>query len=71
MYTVTARFLQAIAESHDVVVEVVLIRTDGTSETLDVTGGSVSVDRNASVRRTCTVTLADPTLIPRTRRPRQ
>ena len=66
MYTVTARFLQAIAESHDVVVEVVLIRTDGTSETLDVTGGSVSVDRNASVRRTCTVTLADPTLIPRT-----
>lgn len=66
MYAVSDRFLQAIAESHDVAVEVVLIRTDGTSETLDITGGSVSVDRSASVRRTCTVTLADPTLIPRT-----
>lgn len=66
MYPVSDRFLQAIAESHDVAIEVILVRTDGTAETLNITGGSVSVDRNSSVRRTCSVTLADPTLIPRT-----
>lgn len=66
MYAVSDRFLQTIAESHDVAVEVILVRTDGTSETLDITGGSVSVDRSSAVRRTCTVTLTDPTLIPRT-----
>ncbi|MFG2748003.1 DUF5047 domain-containing protein [Streptomyces xanthophaeus] len=66
MYAVSDRFLQAITESHDVAVEVILVRTDGTSEALDITGGSVAVDRSSSVRRTCTVTLADPTLIPRT-----
>ncbi|MFH9798111.1 DUF5047 domain-containing protein [Streptomyces virginiae] len=66
MHAVSARFLQAIAESHDVATEVILIRTDGVAETLDITGGSVSVDRNRAVRRTCSVTVADPALIPRT-----
>ena len=64
--TVTARFLQTIVEDHVPVTEVVLFRTDGGVETLDHTGGSVSVDRGSQCRRTCTVTLADLTLIPRT-----
>lgn len=66
MYAVTPRFLAAIAESHDVVTQVILVRTDGQTETLAITGGSVSVDRSSAARRTCSVTLADPTLIPRT-----
>ncbi|MCP3820058.1 DUF5047 domain-containing protein [Streptomyces sp. A3M-1-3] len=66
MYPVSARFLAALAESHTVVTEVVLFKTDGGVERLDHTGGSVTVDRGSAVRRTCTVTLPDPALIPRT-----
>lgn len=67
MYTVSDRFLAALAESHTPTVEVKLFRTDGRVETLEsITGGSVPVDRGASTRRTCSVTLADPQLIPQT-----
>lgn len=66
MYPVSARFLARLAEDHTPVTEVVLFRADGGVETLPHTGGSVTVDRSASVRRTCTVDLADTTLIPRT-----
>ncbi|MEU1778095.1 DUF5047 domain-containing protein [Streptomyces abikoensis] len=64
MYPVSTRFLAALAESHTVVTEVTLFRTDGRVETLEHTGGSVTVDRGQAIRRTCTVTLADPSLIP-------
>jgi hypothetical protein len=66
VYAVSARFLATIVEDHVPVTEVVLFRTDGKVETLDHVGGSVSVDRGSQCRRTCTVTLADTTLIPRT-----
>lgn len=66
MYTApSSRFLPALAHSHRVVTEVQLLRTDGTIEDLDHTGGTVTVDRAQAVRRTCTVTLADTNLIPR------
>jgi hypothetical protein len=64
--TVTARFLQTIVEDHVPVSEVVLFRADGGVETLDHVGGSVPVDRGSQCRRTCSVTLADRSLIPRT-----
>lgn len=66
MYPVTARFLAAIVEDHVPLTEVVLFRADGIVETLDHVGGSVSVDRGSAARRTCTVTVADVSLIPRT-----
>jgi len=66
MYSVTARFLDAIVESHTPATEVVLFRTDGTVETLPHVGGSVSVDRGSQCRRTCSVTITDTALIPRT-----
>jgi hypothetical protein len=66
VYSVSARFLQAIVESHTPITEVALFRTDGSVERLAHTGGSVSVDRGSACRRTCTVTLADAGLIPRT-----
>jgi hypothetical protein len=66
MYPVSDRFLTAISESGSPVTEVVLFRTDGRVETLPHTGGSVSVDRGNATRRTCSVTLADLDLIPRT-----
>lgn len=66
MYTVSARFLQAIVEDHVPVTEVVLFRTDGGVETLDHIGGSVPVDRGSQCRRTCTVTSDDVSLIPLT-----
>jgi hypothetical protein len=66
VYDVTARFLATIVEDHVPVTEVVLFRADGKVETLEHIGGSVPVDRGSQCRRTCTVTLADTSLIPRT-----
>ncbi|KAA6216382.1 DUF5047 domain-containing protein [Streptomyces filamentosus] len=65
MYPVSDRFLATIAEYHTPVTEVTLYRTDGIVEQLAHTGGSVAVDRGSSVRRTCSITLADTSLIPR------
>jgi hypothetical protein len=66
VYPVSDRFLARLAESHRPVTSVQLFLTTG--EVVDVphTGGSVTVDRAQAIRRTCTVTVADPTLIPRT-----
>ncbi|MFH8804046.1 DUF5047 domain-containing protein [Streptomyces sp. NPDC017936] len=66
MYPVSARFLATLVESHTPVCEVALFLTDGRVEPLSVVDGSVSVDRSQQCRRTCTVTVADPALIPRT-----
>lgn len=66
MYAVSDRFLAALAEGHDPISLVQLFRTDGVVETLPITGGSVPVDRGSTVRRTCSVTSADTSLIPRT-----
>ncbi|MFF1684578.1 DUF5047 domain-containing protein [Streptomyces sp. NPDC058254] len=60
------RFLARLAESHTPVTRVQLFRTDGSVIDIDHTGGSVSVDRSQSIRRSCTVTCADIALIPRT-----
>ncbi|MFD5384236.1 DUF5047 domain-containing protein [Streptomyces sp. NPDC127074] len=66
VYPVSDRFLAALAESHTPIVKVELFRPDGRVETLDITGGSVTVDRGQATRRTCTVTLTDAALIPLT-----
>lgn len=67
MYTPpSARFLPALAYSHRPVTTVELLLTDGTALLLDHTGGSVTADRGQATRRTCTVTLADVSMIPRT-----
>lgn len=65
MYEVSARFLQRLAEDHIVATRVQLFLTDGRTVDLEHTGGSVTVDRSQSIRRTCTVTGCDVTLIPR------
>ena len=66
MYPVSDRFLARLAESHEVATELLLFLTDGRTAPLEHTGGSVQVDRAQAIRRTCTVTIADPSLIPRT-----
>ncbi|GGW82536.1 DUF5047 domain-containing protein [Streptomyces griseoloalbus] len=66
MYPVSERFLARLAESHTPVTRVQLFLTDGRVVDLDHTGGSVTVDRGQAIRRTCTVTVPDPALIPRT-----
>jgi len=66
MYPVSDRFLARLAESHRPVTQVQLFLTDGRVVDLEHTGGSVTVDRGQAIRRTCTVTIADPSLIPRT-----
>lgn len=68
MYPVSDRFLPRLAESHVPVTEAKLFRTDGRVETLPIVGGSVPVDRGAATRRTCSVTVPDPSLIPTTPR---
>src|SRR5215470_15942698 len=62
----TPGFITALSYSHQVATTVQLFRTDGSMEVLPHTGGSVTVDRGQAARRTCTVTLADTSLIPRT-----
>ena len=64
MYPVSARFLATLPQPHRVVTRVTLFRTDGTVVDLPHTGGSVPVDRGQAIRRTCTVTSADVSLIP-------
>jgi hypothetical protein len=66
VYAVSDRFLKRLAESHTPITLVQLLLTDGSTVDLEHTGGSVTVDRGQAIRRTCTVTVADPTLIPRT-----
>lgn len=65
MYPVTARFLTAIADSHIPLFAVQIFLATGGVDSLSITGGSVTVDRGQQVRRTCSVTIADTTLIPR------
>lgn len=65
MYPVSDRFLARLAESHRVATSVQLSLTDGRVVDLEHTGGSVTVDRSQAIRRTCSVTVADPSLIPR------
>jgi hypothetical protein len=66
VYPVSDRFLPRLAESHQIATEVLLILTDGRVLDLPHEDGSVQVDWKAAIRRTCTVTVADPALIPRT-----
>lgn len=66
MYPVSDRFLPRLAESHRVATQVQLFLNDGRVLDLEHTGGSVPVDRAQAIRRTCSVTVADPSLIPRT-----
>lgn len=66
MYPVSIRFLPRLAESHQVLTRVQLFLADGRVLDLEHTGGSVLVDRAQAIRRTCTVTVADVSLIPRT-----
>jgi hypothetical protein len=65
MYPVSDRFLARLAESHRVITQVQLFLTDGRIVDVPHVGGSVTVDRGQAIRRTCTVTCPDPTLIPR------
>lgn len=66
MYSVSTRFLATLAEAHNPVTEVQLFRTDGSIVPLDHVSGTVTVDRAQACRRSCTVTVPDPSLIPRT-----
>lgn len=66
MYPVSDRFLQRITEDHTPITQVLLFLTDGRVIELEHTGGSVPVDRAQAIRRTCSVTMADTSLIPRT-----
>lgn len=66
MYPVSERFLARLAESHTPVTQVQLFLTTGEVVDIEHTGGSVTVDRSQAIRRTCTVTVPDPSLIPRT-----
>lgn len=66
VYPVSDRFLARLAESHTPVTQVHLFLTTGEVVDLEHTGGSVTVDRGQAIRRTCTVTVPDPALIPRT-----
>jgi hypothetical protein len=66
VYPVSDRFLARLAESHTPETRVQLFLTTGDVVDLDHTGGSVTVDRGQAHRRTCSVTVPDPSLIPRT-----
>lgn len=60
------RFVPALAHSHVPVSVVELYWPDGRVTELPHTGGSVTADRGAAIRRTASVELNDPGLLPRT-----
>jgi hypothetical protein len=60
------RFLPALRQSHTPYTRVQLMRTDGVVVDLDHTDGSVTVDRGNAIRRTCSVTVPDTSLLPMT-----
>ncbi|MFF5451886.1 DUF5047 domain-containing protein [Streptomyces sp. NPDC012950] len=66
MYPTTGRFLATLAESHTPLSRVTLFRPDGRTEELEHTTGTVNVDQGQQCRRSCSVSLPDPSLIPRT-----
>lgn len=68
MYPISARLLAVFSESHTPVFRADLFRADGGVEQLEIVGGSVPVDGGQTIRRTCTVIIADLSLIPRTAR---
>jgi hypothetical protein len=66
VYPVSTRFLTAIADPHTPLFTAQVFLATGGVVPLDIIGGSVTVDRGQTVRRTCSVTVADTSLIPRT-----
>ncbi|MFI1830674.1 DUF5047 domain-containing protein [Streptomyces sp. NPDC020412] len=66
MYPVSERFLQALSGSYSPITQATLFRADGIVEQLAIIGGTVTVDRSQQSRRTCSITFADLSLIPRT-----
>jgi hypothetical protein len=65
VYKTSSRFLTALAESHNPISRAQLFLTNGSTQTLDITGGTVTVDRGSKIRRTCSITIEDTSLIPR------
>jgi hypothetical protein len=66
LYPVSDRFLPRLAENQTPITQVLLFLTGGRVIEVPHTGGSVTVDRSQAIRRTCSVTIADVSLIPRT-----
>jgi hypothetical protein len=62
----SAAFLSALRGSHVPYTAVQLLRADGQVVDVPHTDGSVTVDRGNAVRRTCSVTTTDTSLIPMT-----
>lgn len=62
----SSRFLPTLRESHVPYTRVQLMRADGVVVDLPHTDGSVTVDRGNAVRRTCSVTVPDISLLPMT-----
>lgn len=68
MYPVSSQFLRLLNESHRVLSEAELHMTDGRVELIDHISGTVTADRGAAARRTCSLVIPDPAMIPRTER---
>ncbi|MFJ3948973.1 DUF5047 domain-containing protein [Streptomyces libani] len=68
MYPISSQALSLLSESQRVLSEVELHTTDGRVQLLDHISGTVTADRGAACRRTCSIVIPDPSLIPRTER---
>jgi len=65
MYDVSDRFLEALRVSHEVVTRIDVFYAGAlVYEDLPVEEGSVTVDEGSQVRRSCNLTVADPSLNP-------
>ena len=60
MYSISSAFRAAINSSHQPISRATLWTRGQYVRDLPVIGGSVTVDENSSIRRRCTLTLADP-----------
>lgn len=60
MYALSANLTAALITNHKVALRADVLDNGLLVDTLEITGGEVSVDGTAAIRRTCTVTLTDP-----------
>lgn len=60
MYGVSEAFTTAARESHEITTRVEVWQDDQFAGLIYPTGGSVTIDRNRAIRRTCSMTLTDP-----------
>lgn len=64
MFDVTTHFTDSVAAGYQQITRVELWFAGSYIQDLPISGGSITVDRSSAIRRTCQLTIADPSFVP-------